>query len=175
MTTINTRKVTIINRGLTTVVLAICFLLSLSQSQEAYAEMKKVSGTSTGDVRLAETKIAVAYSPKKGRLSVYHSVLNSADPDWNNAPFFYIVYDESAKEWDDRGYGVITHPGGDQTFIKFEGRRISYAALDEATGEHKGFFIGGTGKFEDIKARWLLKWTMKVGEGTVGEWAVEYF
>lgn len=175
MTTINTRKVTIINRSLTSVFLVICFLLSLSQSQETYAEMKKVSGTTEAFVRLTETNIAVDYSQLKGSLSVYHTVLNSADPDWNNAPLYWIVYDESTKEWSRRGYGVITHPGGDQTFIKFEGKEISATGGSEATGEHEGFFIGGTGKFKDIKARWLLKWKFKLTEGTIAEWKVEYF
>jgi hypothetical protein len=43
MTTINKSKVTIINPGLTSIFIVICFLLSLIQSQEAYAEMEKVS------------------------------------------------------------------------------------------------------------------------------------
>lgn len=177
MTTINKSKVTIINRSLTSIFLVICFLLSLIQSQEAYAEMKKVSGTSKTIACLARTRpeIAVADCHFWVSLDVYHSVLSSADPDWNNARFFYIEYNESTKEWGDRGYGVITHPGGDQTFIKFMGRDISETAGSETAGEWEGFFIGGTGKFKDIKARWLLKWKWTVTEGTMGEWEVEYF
>ncbi len=173
MTTINKSKITIINRGLTSVFLVICFLLSLIQSQEAYAEMKKVSGTSKTIVRLALNRIPVADTTVKGYLVVYHTVLSSANPDWNNAPFFYIEYDESTKEWGERGYGVITHPGGDQTFIKFVGRRS--AAGSESTGEWEGLFIGGTGKFKDIKARWLLKWKKTTTKGLMVEWEVEYF
>jgi hypothetical protein len=175
MTTINKSKVTIINRGLTSIFIVICFLLSLIQSQEAYAEMKKVSGTSKTIARLARARIPLADLPVKGYLRVSHSVLSSADPDWNNARFFYIEYDETTKEWGERGYGVITHPGGDQTFIKFVGRLISVTGGSEMTGESEGFFIGGTGKFKDIKARWLLKWKWTVTEGTMGEWEVEYF
>ena len=140
MTTISKSKATIINRGLTSIFIVICFFLSLIQNQEAYAEMKKVSGTSGQIVRLAETNIAVDYSPQKGRLIVLHTVLNSADPDWNNVPFFFFVYDESAKEWDDRGYGVITHSGGDQTFIKFARRVTSASGIIEGTAEQEGFF-----------------------------------
>jgi hypothetical protein len=176
MTTINKSNVTIINRSLTSIFLVICFLLSLIQSQETYAEMKKVSGTSKAIVRLAQARIPVADTPVMGRLSVYHTVLSSADPDWNNARFFYIEYDESTKEWGDRGYGVISHLGGDQTFIKFVGRMIlATGGGHEATGEWEGFFIGGTGKFKDIKARWLLKWKETMTEGTKAEWEVEYF
>jgi len=179
MTTINKSKVTIINWGLTTIFIVICFLLSLIQIQEAYAEMKKVSGTTKTRVRLAQTYIPFYNTTVKdywkGYLSVYHSVLSSADPDWNNAPFSYIEYDESAKEWGDRGYGVITRPSGDQTFIKFMVRDISETAGIGSTGEWEGVFIGGTGKFKDIKARWLYKWKRTVTEGEVAEWEVEYF
>jgi hypothetical protein len=174
MTTINKSKATIFNRSLTSIFIVICFLLSLIQSQEAYAEMKKVSGTSKAIVRLAETQIAVADITQKGSLEVFRSVLSSADPDWNDARFFYIRYDEPTKEWGKKGYGVITHPGGDQTFIKFVIRELS-AAGSAATGEWEGFFIGGTGKFKDIKARWLLKWKFTTTEGRLDEWKVEYF
>jgi len=136
--------------------------------------MKKVSGTSKAIVRLEETQIAIADITQKGSLEVFRTVLSSADPDWNNAPFFYIRYDEPTKEWSRKGYGVITHPGGDQTFIKFEARQLS-AAGSASTGEWEGFFIGGTGKFKDIKARWLLKWKFTTTEGTTTEWKVEYF
>ncbi|UCE51136.1 MAG: hypothetical protein JSV31_17945 [Desulfobacterales bacterium] len=175
MTTINKSKVTIINWGLTTIFIVICFLLSLTQSQDAYAEMKKVSGTTKAFVRLAQTHIAVADTPVKGYLGVYNSVLSSANPDWNNARFFLFWYDEPAKEWDDKGYGVITHPAGDQTFIKFVGREISAIEGSEVTAEHEGFFIEGTGKFKDIKARWLWKWKSTHSEGRMAEWKVEYF
>jgi hypothetical protein len=144
------------------------------QGQEAYGETKKISGTAKTIVRLAQTHIPVADSPVGGFLSVYHSVLSSADPDWDNARFFYVQYDESTKEWREKGYGVISHVGGDQTFIKFAGRVISAEGSD-LTGEWKGVFIGGTGKFKDIKARCLFKWKSTTAEGLMGEWEVEYF
>ena len=173
MTTINKSKVTIINWGLTTIFIVICFLLSLIQIQEAYAEMKKVSATSK--------RVANLFSSKSSKMQATvrfvntTSIYSSADPDWNNAPFSYIEYDESAKEWGDRGYGVITRPSGDQTFIKFMVRDISETAGIGSTGEWEGVFIGGTGKFKDIKARWLYKWKRTVTEGEVAEWEVEYF
>lgn len=144
------------------------------QGQEAYGETKKVSGTSKTSVILAQTHIPVADSPVRVLLSAFHSVLSSADPDWDNARFFYVQYVEYIKEWVERGYGVISHLGGDQTFIKFAGRLISTEGSD-STGEWEGVFIGGTGKFKDIKARWLFKWKKTMAEGTMGEWEVEYF
>ena len=170
------RRMCISHRFLVVFFLTVAWLTVLPiQGQEAYGETKKVSGTSKTITRLAQTHIPVADTPVKGYLSVYHSLLSSADPDWNNARFFYVQYDESTKEWGDRGYGVITHPGGDQTFIKFVSRDISETAGSEATGEWEGVFIGGTGKFKDIKARWLYKWKWTVTEGRMTEWKVEYF
>jgi len=174
MTTINIRKVTIINRGLTSVIIVICFLFSLIQSQETHAEMKKVSGTSGAIVKLAQNYIALSDVPVKGFMRVYHSVLSSADPHWNNANFFYIEYAESIKEWSHRGYGVITHPGGDQSFIKFVSKDVSVSGA-ESTREWDGSFIGGTGKFKDIRARWLLKLKFTMAKGGTAEWKVEYF
>ena len=109
-----------------------------------------------------------------GFVDVNNSVLKSADPDWNNARYFNIVYDESVKELTQKGYGVITHPGGDQTFIEFVGKVTSRSAAD-AAGENKGFFIGGTGKFKGIRARWKAKWAETMTEGLSAEWEVEYF
>jgi len=155
-------------------VISACLLVSLIQSQEAYAEKKKIFGTFKRLPRLASTRIPIANVSTKGFLNVYHSVLSSPDPDWNNARFFYIIYSEPSKDYDYKGYGSITHPGGDQTFIEFVSKRTSASGADTA-GEIKGFFIGGTGKLEGIRARWLLKWTVTMTEGMMGEWEVEYF
>ena len=174
MTVINKTKVTMINRGLTSIFLVICFLLSLIQSQQTYAEMKKVTGTFKTISPMAQNHVRLIDAPVKGLMNVYRSVLSSADSDWNNARIFYIEYNESIKEWGDRGYGVITHQGGDQTFIKFVSRSLPATGSD-ASGEWDGVFIGGTGKFKAIKARWLLKWKNTMAEGTVVEWKVEPF
>ena len=169
------RRMGISHRFLVVFFLTVAWLtVLLIQGQEAYGETKKISGTSKTIARLAQTPIAIADSPAKGLLIVFHSVLSSADPDWNDARFFYVEYAESMKEWGDRGYGVITHPGGDQTFIEFVGKLTSTAG-SESTGEWEGVFIGGTGKFKDIKARWLLKWKRIMTEGRVSEWEVEYY
>jgi hypothetical protein len=87
---------------------------------------------------LAETNIAVAYSPKKGNLRVSRKVLNSDDPDWNKVSLFWIVYDESAKEWDDRGYGVITHPGGGANIHQICGKVTSSTVIIKGSAEQEG-------------------------------------
>ena len=151
-----------------TLVISACFLLPLIQNQEAYAETKKVTGTLKDTVPLG--------------CGARHSVLSSADPDWNNARFFSAGWRKFkfTKPGHFKGYGVITHPGGDQTFIQYviktvpsDGRRETGGS--EWTGETEGFFISGTGKFKGIKARWMSKWKHTVTEGWMVEWGVEYF
>ena len=66
-------------------------------------------------------------------------------------------YNASTGERSDKGYGVIPHPGGDQTFIEFKDKLTSDTSDSEWAGETQGFFLKGTGKFENIRARWKSK------------------
>ena len=159
-----------------TLVISTLLLMSLIPTQEAYADKKKITGTSEVIARLARTKIPVPKSTEKGRLDVYHAVMKSDDPDWNNARFFFIIYDASLGEWTDKVYGVITHPGGDQTFIEIEDKMTSETSASKYTGVTEGFFLKGTGKFENIRARWKSKWAKNAFKGErIDEWTVEYF
>lgn len=157
-----------------TLAISVCLMGSLIHPQEVYAGEKSISGTYKGLKRLAQSRIPVAEPKGQGKVRARNSVLRSADPDWNNAGFFEVTLDKSILEETQMGYGVITHPGGDQTFIEYEGKLTSHSGA-ESTGEKKGFFIGGTGKFKGIRARWLLKWSFKMGGDMEGEWKVEYF
>jgi hypothetical protein len=156
-------------------VISTCFLMTLIQNQEAYAETKKVSGTIKYLPNLARNRVPIPNCEQHLNLTVRQAILSSDDQDWNNARIFELDYLDFGKDPDKySGYGSILHPGGDQTFYKFTGKVTSGSGADSA-GETEGFFIRGTGKFEDIRARWLLKWTFKMAEGMTGEWAVEYF
>ncbi len=146
-------------------------LVWLMQGQEACAEGKKVSGTTESVVPLAQDSIAFPKELVFIHLRVQLWVLRSADPDWDNARAFTIRFDHPTKiEWF-KGYSAITHPGGDQTFMKFEGKEESLGA--KATYEAKGRYIGGTGKFKGITGRSSFKQTWTVAETTT-EWATEY-
>ena len=175
MSPIINRKTCISYQFLVVFFLTVAWLIVLPiQGQEAYGETKKASGT-IKFLRLAMDKSYIADCAGFLSLSASHGILSSDDPDWNNARLFFVGCWMIAKDEQYKGYGSITHPGGDQTvFVEFRDKTTSTAGPDMA-GEAEGFFIRGTGKFGDIKARWLLKWTMKVGEGTAGEWTVEYF
>jgi len=82
---------------------------------------------------------------RDGFLEAHHAVFSSADQDWNNAHFFYVAFSEPTKEYDHKGYGTITHPGGDQTFIEFVGKMVSSVPGTLGACESKGVFIDGTG------------------------------
>ena len=150
--------------------ISIGLIMSLIHPQEAYADKKKITGTSNGIDLLSRGKIPVPKSPVKGYISAKNQLLVSADPDWNKAEYFFVVYAASTREWNNKGYGVITHPSGDKTFIEFEEKY--YASGSIYKGEVNGFFLKGTGKFKGIKGSWSSNW--KRDPERVEEWQVEY-
>ena len=90
-------------------------------------------------------------------MSVNQAILSSNDPDWKNARYFYFGCMEFGKDqMESGGYGTIFHPGGDQTFYKLASK-VTLESYTDFADETEGFIIRGTGKFEDIRARWLIK------------------
>ena len=153
-----------------TLVISVGFMVALIPTQEAFAEKKKITGTSTGIDLLSRGRIPVPKSPVKGYISAKHQVLDSADSDWNKADYFFVVYAASTREWNNKGYGVITHPSGDKTYIEFEEKYGASGSIYK--GEVEGFFLKGTGKFKGIKGSWSSNW--KRDPERVEEWQVEY-
>jgi len=141
--------------------------VSVMQSHEAYAERKKVSGTIKSC-----THLAYDY-PEDTRFRVDLWVLSSADPDWNNALVFDVRCELPTPHnlwW---GYRAITHPGGDQTFVKYE------APMEQLGGPDiiyriEGSYMGGTGKFKGIGGSITIKEKRTVVEGITAEWETEY-
>ena len=152
-------------------VMAALFLISLIQGKEAYAEGKKVSGITESVEALAQDNIIFRKELIFIPFRIQLWVLRSADPDWDNARAFTIRFDHPTKPKWFKGYNAITHPGGDQTFIRFEGKEESLGA--KATYEAKGRFIGGTGKFKGITGTSTFFQTWTVAETTT-EWATDY-
>ena len=161
----------------------VCPLVSLIQSQEAYAKGKKVSGTSK-----LVTNLISAVIPGKTPVKVTNDifVLNSTDPAWNNATLYEVTVQIDPAPGlvgDVRIYSVITHPGGDQSFIETQG---SWKGDDSVPGytwsyeTKNGMFVGGTGKFEGISAIWKSKLRgLSYGSAplkkAIGEWEVQYY
>ena len=178
MTTINKSKATIINRGLTSIIIVICFLFSLFQSQEAYAEKKKVTGTSKRVDRLLDT--STLYDQTKVELVNNLNVFSSADPDWDKAIFYEVLYYVNPafppKGDEYRGCGSISLPNGDNAFIKHSGSWQFVVPKDgnRWTGEFSGRFTGGTGKLKGIRGTFKIKGKGDGFKNVTGEWDVEY-
>jgi len=158
--------------------ISVCFLFSLIQSQEAYAEKKKVSGTSklaTTPCPLIKADLFPSNCNSTVRVEGRLYVLSSTDPAWNNASFFYVfVTVEPIRDKNDyKSYAVITHPGGDQTFIESDGSWERKGDWNWAF-ESYGRFVGGTGEFEHIRALWKFKGKGRFHTKVIGEWEVEY-
>jgi hypothetical protein len=166
-------KTTVIIWGIVGIlVISAWLLVSLFQGQEVYAGSKKVSGTTKSVTRLTKEIIRLPDMVSRIDFSIQHWVLSSTDPDWDNAHGFYVRYNHPTKVRVFKGYVAITHPGGDQTFFKWEGKQEPLAG-GEAITEAKGRYIGGTGKFEGITGSWTEK-LKSLATGITAEWETEY-
>ena len=145
--------------------------VSLIQGPEACAEGRKVSGVTESVEPLAQDQMVFPKELIFIHFRIQLWVLRSADPDWDKARAFTIRFDHPTKPTWFEGYSAITHPGGDQTFMKFEGKEESLGA--KATYEAKGRFIGGTGKFNGITGTSTFFQTWTLAETTT-EWETEY-
>jgi hypothetical protein len=138
--------------------------------------MKKVSGTSKQIAKLLADE--TLYDQTKVRFLNNLQMYSSADPDWNKAKVFSAYFYINPTRQGDDYYGclAITHPNGDQTFIKYDGSWKWVLPRDgyRWTGETKGRFTGGTGKFEGIRGTITSKGK---GDGRIdlgSEWKIEY-
>jgi len=158
--------------------LSMALLFASIQTQEAYAgrdaQRKKVTGTCIVITQLGRSSIPCGIPGAFVPLWVYHSKLNSDDPDWNNVQRFTFQYDDITKDGYFRGYGVNTHPNGDQTFFQYtETRKPIGTGPYDYTWKIEGFFIKGTGKFKGITGSVSAKGKTSMAEKT-WEWEVEY-
>ena len=159
-------------------VIATWLLASLFQPSEAYAGGKKISGTGKVLAIVSQTNIYPGDNPKHVvALSNFHEVDNSADPDFNNIQVNEVsATDYTAGTGTMRGYRVSTHPGGDKTFMAFEGMTktvMKPGGPPETTFEGKWWYTGGTGKFKGITGDGTYKGEVTKAGVTYG-WEGEY-
>ena len=149
---------------------------SLLQGHKSYAEMKKVSGTSEILKRLVslESDLKEVRVRLTNRLHLY----SSADPDWDKARVFSMYFYINPVPDEDfyKGCLAITHQNGDQTFVEYDGSWKWTVPKDHVnwTAESKGYFIGGTGKFDGIKGTITIKVVGKSSRLVSSEWDAEY-
>jgi hypothetical protein len=173
MMTISKGKVIRIGFFITTMIF---FVGSIFHVHEAYAEMKEVSCTSEilKDLETFETEL----NNTKVRLTKKLELISSSDPDWDKARVFstYFFINPTRGGDDYRGSFAIAHQNGDQTFVSYYGSWEFKMPKDgfSWTAESKGYFIGGTGKFDGIKGSIMIK---DVGRGTTrvsSDWEIKY-
>jgi len=173
MSTLMGSKKTVTIWGLVGIlVISAWLLVILFQGQEVYAGSKKVSGTTKSVTRLTQEIIRLSDMVSRIDFNIQHWVLSSNDPNWDNAHVFYVRYNHPTKVRVYKGYIAITHPGGDQTFFKWEGKHEPLGGGDSFT-DAKGRYIGGTGKFKEITGSWTHK-LKSLAEGITAEWETEY-
>ncbi len=153
-------------RRLTLWMIAASCLVSLTLSQDAYAQSKKVSVTGKMAGIQSQTTLFPGDSPVHQMIFVSRAdVFSSADADWNNAQSKVSGFaDMTAGTGPQSGYHAITHPGGDQTFTAYQGmgKRTTNADGSWVSNfDGKFRFVGGTGKFKGITGGGLY-----TGKGT---------
>ena len=127
---------------------------SFIQSHNAYAERKRVSGTGVGTLQ-GQTEIWIPMgdmNAQVGFLRMRLWVYSSSDPAWNNAKGYAVVFiNVLAKSL--KGFTVVAHQGGDQTFLEYEGT-VEVEPDVSFTAQIQGRFLSGTGKFKGITGKW---------------------
>jgi hypothetical protein len=161
-------------RGLVWIlVLSVCLMAVMIESQVTYAESKKVSGTIKASTQISRTGIRNPFGkvPRHvGWLQNIVGVYSSTDPAWNNTAFYTVLYALDANTI--IVHTINTHPGGDQTFLKFDGKITTPGGADKILQYH-GRFLGGTGKFKNIRGNWKMK-REKTQTKDIREWEAEY-
>jgi hypothetical protein len=139
-----------------TVVAWLLTLFVLTNS--GWAQGKKITGTGKFGPTLSQTLLLPTDVPKhEVMLTNRVQTWNSTDPEWNNVEVTQFVFtDYIAGSGYHRGHNTNLHPGGDRTFISYEGQTMrttnadgSWASKFEGTFR----FTGGTGKFQGISGQ----------------------
>ena len=169
----NRKKISGIHGFAWILVFSVCLIVAPIESQEAYAESKKVSGAIKTRTLKSRTGIRNPFAkvPRHiGWLWNIVGVYSSTDPDWDNTTFYTVRYALDANTI--IVHTISTHPGGDQTFLKLEGKLTTPGGADKIS-QYRGRFLGGTGKFKGIRGSWKMK-REKTQTKDISEWEAEY-
>jgi hypothetical protein len=150
------------------------FVAVATSSTLVCAKAKKTTGTTGSSVVVLNTLMFLASTLDTGQLQSRSRGLISQDPDWNQATVFSTSFWDPAMQLEHRarGHMVITHPGGDQTFLQYEVSWHNVGPI-ELEWEILGRFVRGTGKFKGITGTWRERGrSTSAGEG--GDWETEY-
>jgi hypothetical protein len=138
-----------------TVVCLVLLLVLAVLNTEASAQGKTISGTAKFGPIISQTLLLPDDVSKHEVMLINRTqTWSSSDADWNNVGVTQFVFsDYIAGTGFHRGHNVNVHPGGDRTFIAYEGQTTRTSKPDgswESKFEGKLRFTGGTGKFQGI-------------------------
>jgi hypothetical protein len=155
-----------------------CNILLSMEIVPAYAEKKKLTGTSRLVKILAGSTISESGKTPVNLVSRLY-VLSSIDPAWNNANLYSVTMtiDPVMEGGEDfSSHSAIILPGGDHIFLESKGAwHPKIEGEFNLVFEVEGFIQGGTGKLEGIKGLWKHKGKGSSGTNVIGEWEIVYF
>ncbi len=149
------------------------------QSQIAYAEGKKISGTGKVVALLSEAKVSSAGEPRHEiSVIVRQDTDRNPDPDFDNAQIHHVsTSDCVAGNCTDKGYRTYTFRDGDRTVVAaYEGAIKTVQRPNgppDITFEGKWWFTGGGGKFQGIAGGGTYKGQVTTA-GATYSWDGEY-
>jgi hypothetical protein len=125
-------------------------------------EKKKISGTKTTKRLVSRTNSFPADDPKHVlSQTVREDSISSSDPDWSDMEA--VVYEQSdyiAGTGSHKGYLIVRHKGGEESYLKYQGSD-KFSAQDngswEVSSDGEIQIVGGTGKFKDLRGSGTYK------------------
>lgn len=159
-------------------VLMFWLLGSTLQSQNVYAEKKKVTGTGTLVTILSQTKMYPGDVPKHVvTVTTRLDTDKSPNPDFDNSQVTLMgVSDYTAGTGVHRGYRSVVMPSGDKWYAGYEGMTKTVpkeGEFPQTTFEGKWWFTGGTGMFKGVTGGGTYKGQV-TKTGVTYDWEGEY-
>jgi hypothetical protein len=145
--------------------------LLASLTHIATAQTTRVQGTSE-QVRIVARNDIPLSAAGPGRLESLFRILKSENREWNDAQVFSVRFSnpEMRQQGIMQGHMVVIHSDGDRLFLEYE---FTWTGGVTTDFQMTGRFVGGTGKFKNMRGRWTEKGRSTMTEDT-SEWEVEY-
>jgi len=138
----------------------VCVLIALTVafvgSSVQAAEKKNISGTKVTKRLISRCTVNPGDDPRHVITQVVREdTITSSDQDWNDVEAVsYEQADHIAGSGSHKGYIVIRHKGGDESYVIYHGTdklASGEGGAWEVSSEGEIQFIGGTGKYKDMK------------------------
>lgn len=142
----------------------------------AHAAEKKINGVNHFGPHVSQTVSSPGDVPNHEIIqSIRLDTVSSSDPDFDGSRYInYEQVDQIAGTGSHRGYGRQITKSGDEIYHKWEGshKTIVKDGTWESSFQGKFEYVGGTGKFKNIKGGGTYKGTVSP-RGGAGNWEGE--